>query len=86
MWRRIKITHSYNSGKDAKRLHIEKNTSNGDGDLEVFEGRAIPRIFTNCNGSSIGAPKPQSDAMGDFFEDNAPDWRMWRWIKITHSL
>jgi hypothetical protein len=46
---------------------IEKNTSNGDGDLEVFEGRAILWSFTNSNGSSIRAPKPQSDAMGVFF-------------------
>ena len=27
----------------------------------MFEGRAILRNFTNSNGSSIGAPKPQSD-------------------------
>jgi hypothetical protein len=43
-----------------------KNTSNGDGALEVFEGRAILWSFTNCSGSSVGAPKSQSDAICGF--------------------
>ena len=58
----LKSHIAYNWGKDAERLQIDKNTSNGDGNLNVCEGRVILRNFTNNKGSSIGAPKTQSDA------------------------
>jgi hypothetical protein len=47
----LKSHIAYNRGKDVEPLRIDENTSNDDGNLDVFEGRAILQSFTNRNGS-----------------------------------